>query len=160
MLAGSHEEVSHLAVEMVKGEASAPQATVVGQSLRASPQLSAPPTVSPRMRWTDFTLSSGQAAAAVIPAILPVARDGSCDAGRDDRSLYCRRRGCRGSCVRTRIGVRCLTPGIRPASSGDRWRLRRRGRACMKVPAAAIPDVIGISRVARAGGFGARTSAP
>src|SRR5262245_30755487 len=35
MLAGSHEEVAHIAAEMVKAEARAPQATVVGTSLRA-----------------------------------------------------------------------------------------------------------------------------
>src|SRR5262245_33578836 len=41
MLAGSHEEVAHIAAEMVKAEGSAPQATVVGTSLRASAQLAA-----------------------------------------------------------------------------------------------------------------------
>src|SRR4051794_18365404 len=36
MLAGSHEEVSHIALEMVKAEAAAPTTTIVGQSLRTS----------------------------------------------------------------------------------------------------------------------------
>lgn len=35
MLAGSHEEVSHLVCDMVKLEGSAPAASIVGQSLRA-----------------------------------------------------------------------------------------------------------------------------
>src|SRR4051812_19737402 len=36
MLAGSHEEPSHIVLEMLKAEGSAPTVTVVGQSLRAS----------------------------------------------------------------------------------------------------------------------------
>src|SRR5258705_11043092 len=43
MLAGSHEEVAHIVREMVKAEAAAPAASVVGQSLRTSPQLAALP---------------------------------------------------------------------------------------------------------------------
>src|SRR5439155_16419251 len=39
MLAGSREEVAHIVVDMVKAEGSAPAAGIVGQSLRASPQL-------------------------------------------------------------------------------------------------------------------------
>ena len=39
MLAGSQERVAQIACEMVKAEGSAPAATVVGQSFRASPQL-------------------------------------------------------------------------------------------------------------------------
>src|SRR5438093_8585125 len=41
MLAGSREEVAHLAVDMVKAEGSTPAAGIVGQSQRASPQLAA-----------------------------------------------------------------------------------------------------------------------
>src|SRR5689334_10308291 len=41
MLAGSHEEVSHFIVAMVKAEASAPQASIAQENLRASPQLAA-----------------------------------------------------------------------------------------------------------------------
>ena len=41
MLAGSREEVAHLALEMVKLEGSTPAAGIVGQSQRASAQLAA-----------------------------------------------------------------------------------------------------------------------
>src|SRR6266436_222858 len=41
MLAGSHEEVAHLAVDMVKLEGATQTASIVGQSLRTSPQLAA-----------------------------------------------------------------------------------------------------------------------
>ena len=40
-IAGAHEEVSHIAAEMVKLEGSASRCTVIGQSFRASPQLAA-----------------------------------------------------------------------------------------------------------------------
>ena len=74
MLAGSHEEVAHLVVEMVKAEASAPQASIVGQSLRASPQLAALANgVASHAMDYDFTFMRAQAVAALIPAILPVA---------------------------------------------------------------------------------------
>jgi len=41
MLAGSRQEVSHILCDMVRLEGSAPSASIVGQSLRASPQLAA-----------------------------------------------------------------------------------------------------------------------
>jgi hypothetical protein len=41
MLAGSREDVARLACDMVRAEGAAPAATVVGQSLRTSPQLAA-----------------------------------------------------------------------------------------------------------------------
>jgi 2-methylcitrate dehydratase PrpD len=73
-VAGSHEEVSHIVAEMVKAEGSAPQCTVIGQSLRASPQLAALANgVANHAMDYDFTFMSGQAVAPVIPALLPVA---------------------------------------------------------------------------------------
>ena len=41
MLAGSRQEVSQILCDMVRAEASTPAASIVGQSLRASPQLAA-----------------------------------------------------------------------------------------------------------------------
>src|SRR5215207_3003940 len=35
-VAGSHEDVSHIAAEMVKAEGSAPQCTIIGSAVRAS----------------------------------------------------------------------------------------------------------------------------
>ena len=73
-VAGSHEEVAHIVAEMVKAEGSSPQCTVIGQSLRASPQLAALANgVANHAMDYDFTFLSGQAVAPVIPALLPVA---------------------------------------------------------------------------------------
>src|SRR5215813_7058158 len=74
MLAGSHEEVSHLAVEMVKLEGAAPAASIVGQSLRSSPQLAALANgVAGHAMDYDFTFLTGQSVSPVIPALLPLA---------------------------------------------------------------------------------------
>ena len=74
MLAGSHEEAVHFIVAMVKAEGSAPQASIVQESLRASPQLAAFANgVANHAMDYDFTYMRAQAIAALIPAILPVA---------------------------------------------------------------------------------------
>jgi len=74
MLAGSREEVSHLVVDMVKLEGATPVASIVGQSLRASPQLAALANgVAAHAMDYDFTFLSGQSVSPVIPAILPIA---------------------------------------------------------------------------------------
>jgi 2-methylcitrate dehydratase PrpD len=73
-LAGSREEVAHIALDMVKLEGSTPSAGIVGQSLRASPQLAALANgVAAHAMDYDFTFLSGQAVSPLIPAILPVA---------------------------------------------------------------------------------------
>ena len=73
-IAGSHEEVSHLVAEMVKLEAAAPQCTVIGTSLRVSPQLAALANgVSTHAMDYDHSFLSGQSVAPVIPALLAVA---------------------------------------------------------------------------------------
>jgi 2-methylcitrate dehydratase PrpD len=74
MLAGSQEHVSSIVGDMVKMEASAPSATIVGHSLRTSPQLAALANgVAAHAMDYDFTYISGQSVIAVIPAILPLA---------------------------------------------------------------------------------------
>ncbi|MEA2985385.1 MAG: hypothetical protein QOD94_1639 [Alphaproteobacteria bacterium] len=73
-VAGSHEEVAHIAAEMVKAEGSAPSCTIIGSSVRASPQLAALANgVSSHAMDYDFSYISGQTAAPVIPALLAVA---------------------------------------------------------------------------------------
>src|SRR5215470_5740744 len=74
MLAGSREEVAHLAVEMVKLEGATQAASIVGQSLRTSPQLAALANgVAAHAMDYDFTFLSGQSVSPVIPALLPLA---------------------------------------------------------------------------------------
>jgi 2-methylcitrate dehydratase PrpD len=73
-VAGSHEEVSHIVAEMVKAEGSAAQSTVIGTSLRVSPQLAALANgVSTHAMDYDFTFTSGQSTAPVVPALLAIA---------------------------------------------------------------------------------------
>ena len=74
MLAGSRQEVSQILCDMVRAEASTPAASIVGQSLRASPQLAALANgVAAHAMDYDFTYVAGQAASAVLPAVLPLA---------------------------------------------------------------------------------------
>ena len=74
MLAGSREDVSRLACEMVQAEGAAPAATVVGQSFRTSAQLAALANgVAAHAMDYDFTFLSGQSVSPVIPAVLPTA---------------------------------------------------------------------------------------
>jgi 2-methylcitrate dehydratase PrpD len=74
MLAGSREDVSHLVLDIVQLEGAAPAASIVGQSLRTSPQLAALANgVAAHAMDYDFTFMSGQSVSPVIPAILPIA---------------------------------------------------------------------------------------
>jgi 2-methylcitrate dehydratase PrpD len=73
-VAGAHEEVAHIAAEMVKAEGSAGRCTVIGQSFRASPQLAALANgVATHAMDYDHSFMSGQSVAPVIPALLAVA---------------------------------------------------------------------------------------
>jgi 2-methylcitrate dehydratase PrpD len=74
MLAGCRQEVSQILCDMVRLEGSTPSASIVGQSFRASPQLAALANgVATHAMDYDLTYVAGQAASAVIPAVLPVA---------------------------------------------------------------------------------------
>src|SRR4051812_7109313 len=74
MLAGSHEEVSHIALEMVKAEGAAPTTSIVGQSVRTSPQLAALANgVAGHAMDYDISYISGQVMAALVPAVFPMA---------------------------------------------------------------------------------------
>jgi 2-methylcitrate dehydratase PrpD len=74
MLAGCRQDVSRILCDMVRLEGSAPQASVVGQSFKASPQLAALANgVASHAMDYDMNFIAGQAAAPVVPAILPIA---------------------------------------------------------------------------------------
>jgi 2-methylcitrate dehydratase PrpD len=74
MLAGSHQDVSHILCDMVRLEGATPSASIVGQSLRTSPQLAALANgVAAHAMDYDFSFVAGQAASAVLPAVLPLA---------------------------------------------------------------------------------------
>ena len=74
MLAGSQLPPADIVCDIIKLESSAPVATIVGRSLRASPQLAALANgVAGHAMDFDLTYLAGQSVAGVIPAILPVA---------------------------------------------------------------------------------------
>jgi len=74
MLAGSREEGSELACEMVRQEGAAAKVLVVGQSLRTSPQLAALANgVAAHIMDYDMSSMLGQPTSPIIPALLPLA---------------------------------------------------------------------------------------
>jgi 2-methylcitrate dehydratase PrpD len=144
MLAGSRQEVSHILCDMVRLEGSAPSASIVGQSLRASPQLAALANgVAAHAMDYDLTYVSGQAASAVIPAVLPVAEvTGATPAETMAATII-------GFEIAARVGRSNIL-----ASSVGGWHtvgtvgVIAAAAACarlLKVPLEQIPDIIGIS---------------
>jgi 2-methylcitrate dehydratase PrpD len=74
MLAGSRSEPAGIVLELVRAEGAKPAVSIVGQSLRASPQLAALANgVASHALDFDFTYMQGQLVAPVIPALLPLA---------------------------------------------------------------------------------------
>ena len=144
MLAGSHEEVSHLVFEMVKAEGAAPSATIVGQSLRSSPQLAALANgVAGHAMDYDFTFVAAQAIAAVIPAILPLAETTNATPAEAIAAFV----------IGAEVAARIVRANFKATSDGG-WHTTGMVGAIaaaaaaarlLKVPVDAIPDVIGIS---------------
>ena len=144
MLAGSRQDVSHILCDMVRLEGSTPSASIVGQSLRASPQLAALANgVAAHAMDYDLTYVAGQAASAVIPAVLPVAEiTGATPAEAMAATII-------GFEVAARVGRANFL-----ASSVGGWHtvgtvgVIAAAAACarlLKVPVEQIPDIIGIS---------------
>ena len=144
MLAGSHEETSHLVVAMVKAEGSAAQASIVQESIRASPQLAALANgVAAHAMDYDFTYMRAQAAAALIPAILPVAETTNATPAEIVSAFI--------------IGAEVVSRFVRIGQDSpifDYWHsvgmigVLGAAAACarlMKVPAKDIPNVMGIA---------------
>jgi 2-methylcitrate dehydratase PrpD len=73
-LAGSRSEPAAIVLDLVRAEGATPAASIVGQSLRSSPQLAALANgVASHALDFDFTYTQGQLVAPVIPALLPLA---------------------------------------------------------------------------------------
>src|SRR5262250_1700069 len=144
MLAGSREEVAHLAVEMVKLEGATQTASIVGQSLRTSPQLAALANgVAAHAMDYDFTFLSGQSVSPVIPALLPLAESTGATP-TDCVAAFI---------VGAEVAARLLRASPRLSNDGG-WHSTgtvgsiAAAAACaklMKLPADKIPDVLGIS---------------
>ena len=144
MLAGSHEEAFRLVLAMVKAEGSAPQASIAQESLRASPQLAAMANgVAAHAMDYDFTFLRAQSIAALIPAILPVAEITKATPAEMVAAYI--------------IGAEVAARFVRTDQNGptfDGWHATGMvgvlgvAAACarlMQVPAAAIPNVMGIA---------------
>jgi 2-methylcitrate dehydratase PrpD len=144
MLAGSREEVAHLAVEMVKLEGATPSASVVGQSLRTSPQLAALANgVAAHAMDYDFTFLSGQSICPVIPALLPLAESTGASPADCVAALI----------VGAEVAARLIRASPRLSNDGG-WHSTgtvgsiAAAAACaklLKLPADKIIDVLGIS---------------
>ena len=151
MLAGSQEHVAQIACEMVKAEGSAPAVSVVGQSFRASPQLAALANgVAAHAMDYDFSYIMGQPMVPIIPALLPLAEE----AGASPAELIA------AYIVGFEVASRMARANPTQSLAGGWHAVGTIGTiaaaaACarlIKLPAAAIPDVIGIS-ASLAGGF-------
>src|SRR3954468_16668131 len=153
MLAGSREHVAQIACEMVKQEGSAPAAGVVVQSFRASPQLAALANgVAAHAMDYDFSYIMGQPMAPIIPALLPLAEQTRATPSEVMAAFI----------VGFEVGSRMARANVTQSLAGGWHAVGTIGTtaaaaACarlLKLPAAQIPDAIGIS-ASLAGGFSA-----
>src|SRR5262249_734426 len=144
MLAGSHEEVAHIALEMVRAEASAPQATVVGSSLRASAQLAALANgVAAHAMDYDLTYISGQAIAALVGGVLALA-EGTGGSADDMVAAYI---------IGAEVGARVTRSNFKASSIGG-WHTAgmvgviaatAAAARLLKLPVVATSNALGIS---------------
>lgn len=150
MLAGSREPAAELVREMITADGAAPGASVIGHAMRTSPQNAALANGT-ATQALDFDLSfmSGQSAAAIIPALLPLAENGDVD-GRDLLAAYIV--GCE-SCSRL---VRCFPTMSSQAGWHGAGIVGAFGAAAAvskltAAPRETIPAIIGISLSTAAG---------
>jgi len=144
MLAGSQHQPTDIVCDMIRLEGSAPAATIVGRPLRASPQLAALANgVSGHSMDFDLTYSAGQAIAALIPAILPVAETAKSSPSEILAAFIIGAEVCgrmsRAAPTMTRIAGWHNTGTVGTMAAAA---------ACtrlLKIPAAAIPDIMGIT---------------
>jgi 2-methylcitrate dehydratase PrpD len=144
MLAGSRSEPAAIVREMVRAEGATPVASVVGDALRTSPQLAALANgVASHALDFDFTYTQGQLVAPVIPALLALAESTGATPAETLAAFIA------GFEVCSRLSR--ANPNH---NGGGAWHgtgtigTITAAAACarlLKVPAAAIPDVLGIS---------------
>jgi 2-methylcitrate dehydratase PrpD len=153
MLAGSRQPAAEIVCDMVRSEASSPAAAIVGQWLQASPQLAAMANaVAAHDMDYDLTYLIGQMVAPIIPALLPLAESVGATPAETLAAFM----------VGFEVSSRFGRAGPQLASGGG-WHsagtigVIGTAAACarlLKLPASAIPDVLGIA-VSMAGGVGA-----
>src|SRR5262245_934356 len=153
MLAGSRTHAAGIALDIVKTEGSAPAASIVGQSLRASPQLAALANgVAGHALDYDFTFMIGQMVAPLIPALLPLAESTRATPAETMAAFVV------GFEVAARFARAnshiASTAGWHATSAVGTIAAAAASARLLKTPAAAIPDVLGI-RGSMASGVGA-----
>jgi 2-methylcitrate dehydratase PrpD len=151
MLAGSQEHVADIACKMVEEENSSPLSTVLGRALRASPQWAAfANAVAAHAMDYDFTYARGQAVSAVIPALLALAEARGATPAEVLSAFI----------VACEVAARLVRASPKISTEGG-WHTTgmvgaiAAGIGCARLidlPAARIPDVVGIS-TSLAGGF-------
>jgi 2-methylcitrate dehydratase PrpD len=143
-LAGSTEKVAEIVRNMVTAEGAGPQVSVIGSGLRTSPQLAALANgVASHALDFDFTYTQGQLMAPVIPALLPLAEQTGATPSEVLAAFIVGFEVCsrlsRANPTHNGAGSWHGTSTIGAISAA---------MACarlLKVPAPAIPDVIGIA---------------
>lgn len=150
MLAGSREPPGIIAGEMVRAEGGAAVVSVVGQAFRSSVPLAAFANgVSAHAMDYDFSYAIGQSAAPVIPCLLALAE--SVEASSADL-IEAFVAGCEVASRLARVVPR-LSNGSGWHAAGTVGAVAAAAAAAklLKLPAAAIPDVIGIGASMAAG---------
>lgn len=144
MLAGSREKAAEIVQDMVRLEGAKPAVSIAGTALRTSPQLAAMANgVAGHALDFDFTYAQGQLLAPVIPALLPLAESTGATPAETLAAFI----------VGFEVASR-LSRANPNHNGGGAWHgtstigTIATASACarlLKVPASAIPDVIGIS---------------
>ena len=129
---------------MIKLEGSAPAATIVGRPLRASPQLAALANgVSGHAMDYDLTYFSGQSIAALIPAILPIAETAKSSPSEILAAFIIGAEVC-GRMSRA-APTMSRTAGWHATGTVGTMAAAAACARLLKIPAAAIPDIMGIT---------------
>jgi len=144
MLAGSQHPPTDIICDMIKLEGSAPAATIVGRPLRASPQLAALANgVSGHAMDYDLTYFAGQAIAALIPAILPIAETAKSPPSEILAAFIIGAEVC-GRMSRS-APTMSRTAGWHATGTIGTMAAAAACARLLKIPAAAIPDIMGIT---------------
>jgi 2-methylcitrate dehydratase PrpD len=144
MLAGSQHPPTDIICDMIKLEGSVLAATIVGRPLRASPQLAALANgVSGHAMDYDLTYFSGQSIAALIPAILPIAETAKSSPSEILAAFIIGAEVC-GRMSRA-APTMSRTAGWHATGTVGTMAAAAACARLLKIPAAAIPDIMGIT---------------
>jgi 2-methylcitrate dehydratase PrpD len=143
-LAGSQLPPADIVCDMIKLEGSAAAATIVGRSLRASPQLAALANgVSAHAMDYDLTYFSGQSIAGLIPAILPVAETTGASPSEMLSAFIIGAEVC--GRVSRAAPTMSRTNGWHATGTVGTMAVAAACARLLKAPVAAIPDIMGIT---------------